>query len=317
MRVSVITALCLLIAPALLAYDTPLAEVRNLDCAFKRAVRFDQSATTQGSPGGPTAYIKIVATGANPGNCDVNATLHIRTSGGSEKELVIGHNTNDGFDIVDWSPGSSLVLVSSEHWTHVFSAPVLTVYDVRHNTHREIDIRALFASKGWVNCSAIVDATGFTPSGEIVVQVGPGAYKTRPKDCTSGKSYWAFDLRDLKLHELESGFKQRSYGKVSSPEIRPCKEDPGIVDSCFDIHGRISYTNGTPDMRIWRIGTSRMLGVFDPENQIIPENLSKELTGFGVEVYGDFEVCPFTKQKPGEMQMVCVESANHLVTKRY
>jgi hypothetical protein len=39
--------------------------------------------------------------------------------------------------------------------------------------------------------------------------------------------------------------------------------------------------------------------------------------GWGVEAYGDFTVCPFTKQKPGEMQMVCIESAEQVLYKDY
>jgi hypothetical protein len=68
-------------------------------------------------------------------------------------------------------------------------------------------------------------------------------------------------------------------------------------------------------MRMWHIGTDRVLGVLPSENEIIPINLSKALETAGQypEVYGDFEVCPFTKEKPETMQMVCVESANHLV----
>jgi hypothetical protein len=30
-------------------------------------------------------------------------------------------------------------------------------------------------------------------------------------------------------------------------------------------------------------------------------------------MFADFVVCPLTKEKPGAMQMVCVESATHLV----
>lgn len=89
------------------------------------------------------------------------------------------------------------------------------------------------------------------------------------------------------------------------------------MDSCFTIHGRISIWNGSPSLRIWRIGTDRILGVLDSENEIIPDNLAKQLDGIGTEVFGDFEVCPFTKSRPGEMQMVCVQTASHLVTKHY
>jgi TonB family protein len=31
------------------------------------------------------------------------------------------------------------------------------------------------------------------------------------------------------------------------------------------------------------------------------------------ELFGDFEICPFTPVRKGEMQMVCVESASHLI----
>jgi hypothetical protein len=50
-------------------------------------------------------------------------------------------------------------------------------------------------------------------------------------------------------------------------------------------------------MRIWRIGTDRVFGVLPSENEIVPVNLSKALETAGEypEVYGDFEVCPFTK----------------------
>jgi hypothetical protein len=71
-------------------------------------------------------------------------------------------------------------------------------------------------------------------------------------------------------------------------------------------------------MRIWRVGTDRILGVVPAEDEIIPKGLRKALDEGGQwpEVFGDFEVCPFTKEKPGEMQMVCVESASRLVIEK-
>jgi hypothetical protein len=35
-----------------------------------------------------------------------------------------------------------------------------------------------------------------------------------------------------------------------------------------------------------------------------------------VEIFGDFEVCPFTPRKAGHMQMVCVQSVKNMVVKR-
>ena len=104
---------------------------------------------------------------------------------------------------------------------------------------------------------------------------------------------------------------------------RDCRGNPKVIAGCFSIHGRAFASNGTPDLRIWRIGTRRILGVTatsmpdDAEEPIAPENLLRALGGTEHFVFGDFEVCPFTAEREGEMQMVCVQKANHLVLKPY
>jgi hypothetical protein len=53
----------------------------------------------------------------------------------------------------------------------------------------------------------------------------------------------------------------------------------------------------------------------DADDPIAPRNMLKfspDVEG----IYADFVVCPFTREKRGEMQMVCVESASKLVVKR-
>lgn len=65
-------------------------------------------------------------------------------------------------------------------------------------------------------------------------------------------------------------------------------------------------------MRIWRLGTKRILGVHD---DIMPESLSSKLN-WDVDAYGDYEVCPFTREQAGEMRMVCIEAAEHVVIKK-
>jgi hypothetical protein len=67
-------------------------------------------------------------------------------------------------------------------------------------------------------------------------------------------------------------------------------------------------------------GQKRILGVpdgeedGDPEIASLPDVLEK--TDLTQPVYADFVVCPLAKEKPGAMQMVCVESATHLVFQR-
>ena len=100
----------------------------------------------------------------------------------------------------------------------------------------------------------------------------------------------------------------------------PCKGAPTVVDACFTVHGRLGVYNGIP-IRIWVVGTRRMLGVTDatgggvtvrPEIQTL---LSASEPGATV-VYGDYEVCPLSKAHPGWMQFVCIESAAHLIARR-
>jgi hypothetical protein len=81
--------------------------------------------------------------------------------------------------------------------------------------------------------------------------------------------------------------------------------------------------NGTPTFRIWIVGTRRLVGVKeveagdDPNLPLMPSSLSRKTGGFDFEVFGDFEVCPLSKLREGEMQSVCVESASHLVKRPY
>ncbi len=100
-----------------------------------------------------------------------------------------------------------------------------------------------------------------------------------------------------------------------------CKGNPKVVGACFVVHGRATFGNGTPALRIWPVGTKRMLGVTaepiadDTEDPIFPKSMMR----FGADVegiFGDFEVCPFTPEHKGTMRMVCVESATNLVVKR-
>jgi hypothetical protein len=102
-----------------------------------------------------------------------------------------------------------------------------------------------------------------------------------------------------------------------------CKNNIYLVGQCFRLHGRAFFSNGTPSLRIWHVGTNRILGVTsrpladDAENPIAPANLVNALGGFDHFVFGDFEVCPFTPKRQGWMQMVCVERAENLAIEPY
>ena len=103
-----------------------------------------------------------------------------------------------------------------------------------------------------------------------------------------------------------------------SPE-KPCRAQPSLVDKCFFVQGRLSLYNGNPTIRLWRAGTRRILGVSSSYAQegytSIPEDLEKKLD-WETEVWGNFYVCPFTRQKPKEMQMICIESGKNIVVRK-
>ena len=87
------------------------------------------------------------------------------------------------------------------------------------------------------------------------------------------------------------------------------------VEPCYAVHGRLSYYNGTPSTRMWIVGTHRMLGLPSEDSQL-PANVKALLKGFGDNIFGDYVVCPLQKYRKGEMQMVYVKSATHLLNRR-
>jgi len=81
---------------------------------------------------------------------------------------------------------------------------------------------------------------------------------------------------------------------------------------CFSVKGRLSYYNGAPATRIWIVGTHRMLGI-PSEDSELPAEVKVLLKSFDDQIYGDFVVCPLTKERPRTMRMVVVRSARHVV----
>ena len=105
-----------------------------------------------------------------------------------------------------------------------------------------------------------------------------------------------------------------AYANAIAAPVPVCKARPDLVGACYVVHGRAAYSNGTPALRIWIVGTKRMLGVTsnstadDADEPVVPEQLKFDPSE---KAFGDFEVCPFTPQRSGAMQMVCVASVKN------
>ena len=94
--------------------------------------------------------------------------------------------------------------------------------------------------------------------------------------------------------------------------------------SCYWTHGRLANYDGTPTLRLWKIGTKRILAIHsgprfklgdneENENPEVPANVSRAFKSFETEVFGDFEVCPLEPAQSGVMQRACIESAKNLL----
>jgi hypothetical protein len=111
---------------------------------------------------------------------------------------------------------------------------------------------------------------------------------------------------------LVLGVEARQAGRPS--EAPSCKSRSDLVGPCFRLRGRITYFNGNPSFRMWPVGTTRLLGLHSGEKPTVPAVVGKYLQQIfeGNALFGNFVVCPLTEDRPGEMRMVCVESAEDL-----
>src|SRR5450631_4885704 len=53
-------------------------------------------------------------------------------------------------------------------------------------------------------------------------------------------------------------------GVCAHPKTGHCKT-PQNATSCYWTRGRVSFSNGTPAFRLWKVGTTRILGIYSPE----------------------------------------------------
>ena len=100
---------------------------------------------------------------------------------------------------------------------------------------------------------------------------------------------------------------------------KPCRAHPALSGACFRVRGRMSLYNGAPSVRIWPVGSTRLLGVSqqrfaDPAICNLPDALAGQLSPDD-DVFADFEVCPFTSERAGVMRLVCVDSASHVTSR--
>jgi hypothetical protein len=107
---------------------------------------------------------------------------------------------------------------------------------------------------------------------------------------------------------------QAGIAMVGFAETPACTQNTQLVGQCFTVQGRLSvHANMRP--YLWPSGTHRLLGIASTDGAIImPPEIERIFASppFDRQLFADFDVCPFTRPRPGIMQMVCIAAARHL-----
>ena len=112
-------------------------------------------------------------------------------------------------------------------------------------------------------------------------------------------------------------------GQRGSQRKIACKT-PENAATCYWTRGRLAIYNGTPTIRLWKIGTKRILAIHsgpaykrgdakENSNPEVPADVDRAFKTDLTRVYGDFEICPLEPEHAGIMQAACIESAKNIV----
>ena len=94
------------------------------------------------------------------------------------------------------------------------------------------------------------------------------------------------------------------------------RSGPPFVGSCYTLRGRMTAGADNIVVRIWPVGTKRLLGYADGALHCeFPKRVMDELAA-GHQVYANIVVRPVTKSRPGVMQFVCVAAAHNIKTSK-
>lgn len=79
---------------------------------------------------------------------------------------------------------------------------------------------------------------------------------------------------------------------------------------CYWVTGRLMATNGGTGVKIWPRNTNRLLGVENDSE--LPAEIRRLGISFDHSIWGDFRVCPTTKERKGWMRFVIVTKGRNL-----
>ncbi len=295
----------------------PLASGGAPPCPEHNGVREFHSALAR--DGGVSAFIVGIA-GRDASGCHRSAEIHLEQPP-RVKSFSLSDADREDFEIVDFSPdGSKLLLAAQSNETYP------------NEQYRDVQITSMPTSSGemrwqnvwdllaWKDCDATVEPQGFTADGKLLILARPSVMSPpRRSSCVSEMHLYTIGEAPEVAAQADIATITKHYGKVVDPPSQTCQSDPDLIGSCFTVQGKVSAWNGAPTYRISLAEKHRILGVTQrPLPASVPEVLPRQLAekmNSEVEASGDFLVCPFTTEKPGRMQMVCVQSARNVTFK--
>jgi hypothetical protein len=98
--------------------------------------------------------------------------------------------------------------------------------------------------------------------------------------------------------------------ELAATAAASCRTDPRVVGKCFWTRGTLSLGSGNPAARLAVKGSNRVIGIKEDEDPTLPGDV-KSVLDFENRVTGDFHVCPFSRYKPKQMQIGCVDEAKN------
>lgn len=284
----------------------PLAVGWAPECSKHPGLRRYRSETAQF--GTTTAFILGETRRDAGGGCRSVVELHVRVNG-RDQTYRLGDKTEREFSTVDFSPDGSRLLLFNDSLLNWGGFPNSRVGTLKLGTH-ELKWETTQKILGWSNCDGAVGTIGFASDGGIVMEGKPDPLVGHPlPDCVASDDLFSVQPQPRVATRLPEDIRVQRYGKTVEGPSANCDSDPDLVAACFVVHGRLSFYNGNPTARIWKIGTHRMLGVHE---SVLPGALGLKMN-WNIDAYGNFYVCPFAKEKPGVMQFVCVQGARHVI----
>jgi hypothetical protein len=257
----------------------------------------------------------IVGTASRQGTiCRRTTEIRIQRDGATNSVMLSATDQQDDFTIVDLSPDRSelfLCRVRNQQYPdeelrniEIATMPIASAH---------VSWQNVWDLMRWHQCNAAIDPLGYTSDGKLVIGTRPPVMAPpRRHSCASKAGRYVIDLQSRTIGQLPDSTNMVAYSKTTREPWQTCEGDPDLIGACFTIHGHLAAWNGTPTYRIWRIGSRRILGV---SNDILPGSVAANMS-WEVEAYGDFLVCPFSQERAGSMQQVCVESAENLKYRR-